>query len=105
MDRASSAEASNGSKKSKVHVCPICFEVFASGQALGSHKRSHLVGGSKSRGNKTIAIAQQFPEIHDLLDLNLHAPIEEETSGHRGFNPWWVESNHKHEPLVGLTAN
>lgn len=105
MDRAGSAKVSNGSKKSKVHVCPICFEVFASGQALGGHKRSHLVGGSESRGNKTIVIDQQLSKIRDLLDLNLHAPIEEETNGHRGFNLWWVVSNHKHEPLVGLTSN
>ncbi|XP_043706539.1 uncharacterized protein LOC122656150 isoform X2 [Telopea speciosissima] len=99
------AETSYGSKKSKGHECPICFKVFASGQALGGHKRSHLVGGSEYRCNQTIVIQQQLPEIRDLLDLNLPAPVEEETSGHMDFNPWWVRNNPKHEPFVGLISN
>ncbi|KAJ4974865.1 hypothetical protein NE237_008039 [Protea cynaroides] len=101
------AETSYGSKKSKGHECPICFRVFASGQALGGHKRSHMVGGSESRGNQTIVIQQQLPEIRDLLDLNLPAPIEEEEeeTSDMDFNPWWVRKNPKHEPFVGLISN
>ncbi|XP_010258119.1 PREDICTED: uncharacterized protein LOC104597985 [Nelumbo nucifera] len=104
-DGAVSLEASSVSKKSKGHECPICFKVFTSGQALGGHKRSHMVGGSEARGNQTIVIQQQLPEIRDLLDLNLPAPAEEDNGGRVGFNPWWVGSNHKHEPLVGLISN
>ncbi|XP_010259244.1 PREDICTED: uncharacterized protein LOC104598750 [Nelumbo nucifera] len=104
-DVAGSVEASSGPKKSKGHECPICFKVFSSGQALGGHKRSHLIGGSEARGNQTIVIQQQLPEIRDLLDLNLPAPIEEDSSGRVGFNPWWVGSNHKHEAMVGMISN
>ncbi|XP_042501152.1 uncharacterized protein LOC122079006 [Macadamia integrifolia] len=100
------AETSYGSKKSKGHECPICFKVFASGQALGGHKRSHLVGGSESGASQINVIQQQLPEVRDLLDLNLPAPNEEETtSGQMDFNPWWARNNPKHEPLVGLISN
>ncbi|KAJ4960660.1 hypothetical protein NE237_020570 [Protea cynaroides] len=105
QEGVSIAETSYGSKKRKGHECPICFKVFASGQALGGHKRSHLVGSSESGVNHTIVIQQQLPEVRDLLDLNLPAPIEEDTSGHMDFNSWWVRNNPKHEPLVGLISN
>ncbi|KAL3513091.1 hypothetical protein ACH5RR_025808 [Cinchona calisaya] len=90
------------SKKNKAHECPICFKVFPSGQALGGHKRSHLIAEAKS--NQSIIIDQKhIPEIRDFLDLNLPAPVEEDRSdGVYNFNPWWMASNHKHEPLVGL---
>ncbi|KAF8389735.1 hypothetical protein HHK36_024254 [Tetracentron sinense] len=102
---AASDETNYGSKKRKRHECPICLKIFASGQALGGHKRSHLVGGSEARGSQmtqTIVIQEKLPEFRDLLDLNLPAPIEEDTDGQVGFKPWWVGSNHKHEALVGV---
>ncbi|KAK3021019.1 hypothetical protein RJ639_045150 [Escallonia herrerae] len=102
-------ETSFVSKKNRVHECPICFRVFSSGQALGGHKRSHLIsGGSESKSNQSsIVIPKPIPEIRDFLDLNMPAPAEEEssTTGHVGFKPWWVGSNHSHEPLVGLLLN
>ncbi|KAG6686993.1 uncharacterized protein LOC122280595 isoform X1 [Carya illinoinensis] len=100
-------ETSQGSKKSKGHKCPICLKVFPSGQALGGHKRSHLVGGSDARHNPipTIVIQKPVPEIRDFLDLNLPAPVEEESNGHVGFPPWWVGSTHKHEALVNWISN
>ncbi|XXG55603.1 hypothetical protein AAC387_Pa03g3230 [Persea americana] len=107
IDRRGRGETSNGPKKIKVHQCPICLKVFASGQALGGHKRSHLDGNSDARADacQTIVIQQPLPEFPDLLDLNLPAPLEEETNGHIGFNSWLVGSNHKHEPLVELISN
>ncbi|XP_068655846.1 uncharacterized protein [Aristolochia californica] len=91
-------------KKVKGHECPICFKVFASGQALGGHKRSHLVSNADARGEKcqTIVVQQQLSEIPDLLDLNLPAPVEEDSNG---FKSWWVGGSHKREPLVGLISN
>ncbi|XP_068653937.1 uncharacterized protein [Aristolochia californica] len=91
-------------KKVKSHECPICFKVFASGQALGGHKRSHLVSNSVARdeNRQTIVIQQKLSEIPDLLDLNLPAPVEEDRNG---FKSWWVGGNHKQEPLVGLISN
>ncbi|KAK9276916.1 hypothetical protein L1049_006454 [Liquidambar formosana] len=81
-------EKKSASKKSKGHECPICFRVFRSGQALGGHKRSHLVGGSEEKSNQTLVIKEEAPEVSDLLDLNLPAPIEDEPNGHAGFMPW-----------------
>ncbi|XP_022737841.1 uncharacterized protein LOC111290688 [Durio zibethinus] len=102
-DSDDKAEVSYGAKKIKGHECPICLKVFPSGQALGGHKRSHLVAEAKE--NQTIVIQKPIPEIRDFLDLNLPAPVEEETSGHVGFKPWWAGSSHKHEALVGLISN
>lgn len=98
-------ETTTGSKRIKGHECPICLKVFPSGQALGGHKRSHLVGGSEARNNSIIVIQKPAPEARDFLDLNLPAPAEEESTGHVGFTPWWVGSTHKHEALVGLISN
>ena len=94
-----------GSKKSNGHECPICLKVFPSGQALGGHKRSHLVAVSEARNNPTIVIQKPVPEIQDFLDLNLPAPVEEENNGHVGFTQWWVGSTHKHEARVSLISN
>ncbi|KAI3976754.1 hypothetical protein MKX01_008612 [Papaver californicum] len=100
-----SVETSPGLKKNK-HECPICFKEFRSGQALGGHKRSHLVGGSDTRSNPTIIIQQKLPVVRDLLDLNLPAPNDEETNtSNMGYEPWWVGNSHKHEQLVGLISN
>ncbi|KAL5064859.1 hypothetical protein RYX36_026596 [Vicia faba] len=81
------------------HECPICFKVFQSGQALGGHKRSHMVVASSSGGGSETRV----PQIRDFLDLNLPAATEEGTSSHADSNrPWWIlESNHKQEALVG----
>ncbi|KAF6171701.1 hypothetical protein GIB67_007222 [Kingdonia uniflora] len=88
-------------KKTKFE-CPICFKVFSSGQGLGGHKRSHAVGSSEVRGSQNIVIQQQqLPEFHDLLDLNLPAPSEEDTA----FKPWWVRGNQKFELMSGLISN
>lgn len=93
-------------KSNKGHECPICLKVFPSGQALGGHKRSHMVGGSEARNNPTIAIPKAASETRDFLDLNLPAPVEEESNNGRvGFAPWWVGSTHKHEALMGLISN
>ncbi|XP_058070307.1 uncharacterized protein LOC131219268 [Magnolia sinica] len=106
-DRGGGGETSYRPKKIKGHECPICLKVFASGQALGGHKRSHMMGSSDARPDacQTIVIQQHLPEIPDMLDLNLPAPIDEDSIGHVGFNSWWPGGNHKHEPMVGLISN
>uniref|UniRef100_A0A5B6YUF5 Putative zinc finger protein 91-like n=1 Tax=Davidia involucrata TaxID=16924 RepID=A0A5B6YUF5_DAVIN len=70
-------------KKSKAHECPICLKVFKSGQALGGHKRSHVLGGSEDKSNQTPEIKKEVPQFRDLLDLNLPAPTEDAQ-----FMPW-----------------
>ncbi|TVU38104.1 hypothetical protein EJB05_11458, partial [Eragrostis curvula] len=52
--------------------CPVCFKVFASGQALGGHKRSHLLAAGDGDG------ADQVQHAAGFLDLNFPpAPAEE----------------------------
>ncbi|KAL0535660.1 hypothetical protein IC582_030001 [Cucumis melo] len=93
-------------KNRKHHQCSICLKIFSSGQALGGHKRSHLISGSESRNKFPETTSNQKPdaEIRDYLDLNLPAPIDEEGSSHLGsMEPWWVGGSHSHEQaLVGL---
>ncbi|XP_048227480.1 zinc finger protein ZAT4 [Ricinus communis] len=75
----------------KIHECPYCFRVFSSGQALGGHKRSHVVTGiatAAAATTTTRAIATATParssiatKVEDnlnLIDLNLPAPIDED---------------------------
>ncbi|KAF2325466.1 hypothetical protein GH714_028963 [Hevea brasiliensis] len=81
-----SSEKKLGFRKVKVHECPFCFKVFRSGQALGGHKRSHFVGGAEDR---TVVINQEVPKISmpGLIDLNLPAPMEEDSNGY--YIPTW----------------
>ncbi|KAK4354232.1 hypothetical protein RND71_026426 [Anisodus tanguticus] len=94
-------EANHVTKKKKEHECPICFKIFQSGQALGGHKRSHLIAEAKNNGIRAVEIQKPIPEMRGFLDLNLPAPVEEE---HIEFQPWWIGSSHKHEQLVGLLS-
>ncbi|KAJ8540541.1 hypothetical protein K7X08_034008 [Anisodus acutangulus] len=94
-------EANHVTKKKKEHEFPICFKIFQSGQALGGHKRSHLIAEAKKNGIRAVEIQKPIPEMRGFLDLNLPAPVEEE---HIEFQPWWIGSSHKHEQLVGLLS-
>ncbi|XP_044476536.1 zinc finger protein ZAT4-like [Mangifera indica] len=99
------AETSYGAIK-KRHECPICLKVFSSGQALGGHKRSHIINGNEARNKPTSVIENPVPKIRSFLDLNLPAPVEGESSNaHLGFQPWWMAGSQKHEALVGLISN
>ncbi|KAG1354453.1 zinc finger protein ZAT9-like [Cocos nucifera] len=88
---AESSEGNADREASKVHECPFCFRVFGSGQALGGHKRSHLVSSAPTT---TITISSpaplppspSFPRIIarcgenlSFIDLNLPAPLEDDT--------------------------
>ncbi|KGN51970.1 zinc finger protein 761 [Cucumis sativus] len=63
------------------HKCPICFKAFKSGQALGGHKRSHVVG---SLEDASIVTRQESNGMAGLFDLNVPAPMEEEENGRWG---------------------
>ncbi|XP_021757051.1 suppressor of Mek1-like [Chenopodium quinoa] len=90
-----SATTSSKSKKVKGHKCPYCTRVFKSGQALGGHKRSHMMGAGrgvvkleeKPRIDRPVVVPpmpksehqhQQQQQQQPLIDLNLPAPMEEE---------------------------
>ncbi|KAL2892482.1 Zinc finger protein ZAT9 [Bienertia sinuspersici] len=75
----------------KVHECPVCLRVFSSGQALGGHKRSHVlannVNGVAEKSSPTkkmmmmISSSSNYHANESLIDLNLPAPVEDEDDG------------------------
>ncbi|KAJ7944742.1 Zinc finger protein [Quillaja saponaria] len=67
------AEAKNaGNDGTQIFKCPYCYKVFGSGQALGGHKRSHLIASSSTT-------ATDFAKLREnVIDLNLPAPAEED---------------------------
>ncbi|GAU24503.1 hypothetical protein TSUD_156150 [Trifolium subterraneum] len=91
-------EAKNGNNDDKIFECPFCFKVFGSGQALGGHKRSHLMIPSSSTStanananananadanananvNVDVNVDASVRFKESFIDLNLPAPLEEE---------------------------
>lgn len=65
----------NGSNNDSIFECPFCYKVFGSGQALGGHKRSHLVQSSSSTLNDS---ARLMIKESCFIDLNLPAPAAAE---------------------------
>ncbi|KAL2934203.1 Zinc finger protein ZAT4 [Bienertia sinuspersici] len=125
------SSSSSPKKVVQKHECPICYRVFSSGQALGGHKRSHLLVAStnnaeinngrnsevqiNSQNSRIVDVVERLSssENRDLLDLNF-PPTQDETAttvsssnSLVGFTkPYWcVESSYKHEPLLGLISN
>ncbi|OMO85892.1 hypothetical protein COLO4_21392 [Corchorus olitorius] len=88
----------------KVHRCQICSKVFASGQALGGHKRGHISKVSESRDRQPEK-QLEFADICDAIDLNHHFLHTEEANGDVGFMACRVGSDCKREALVSLVAN
>lgn len=94
-------------KRSKDYECEICFKVFASGQALGGHKRAHYAGSSETGEEGTTLVQQEHSDVSDIFDLNLPiAPEEGGANEHVGFKPWCFRGgHHEHESLVGVISN
>jgi hypothetical protein len=72
--------------KQQPRECPHCYRVFASGQALGGHKRSHVCGAAAAHastatagaGASTSAAAPPSPINNPgMIDLNVAPPSEE----------------------------
>lgn len=89
------------------HQCLICGKVFASGQALGGHKRSHLVPAGP------IVTIQNFNGSNDDGE---GASMDEDSSkgsvsiaaavGVADYRSWWAGSNAlQSEAFVSLIAN
>ncbi|ONK73106.1 uncharacterized protein A4U43_C04F27320 [Asparagus officinalis] len=51
-------------KKSKVHECSICHRQFASGQALGGHKRCHWITSNSGHDPNPMAKPHHHPQTH-----------------------------------------
>ncbi|GMI70559.1 DUO1-ACTIVATED ZINC FINGER 2 [Hibiscus trionum] len=60
------------------HKCSICLRVFSSGQALGGHKRCHWEKGDDTSLNQGLNLLAAKEDCG--LDLNLPAPIENDSS-------------------------
>lgn len=90
--------------ESKVHRCSICLKVFATGQALGGHKRVHFGKDSETGTEQTRALKQRISEICDVFELSQPVKLEEE-NGDVEFKSWWLGNEHKRELLVGLMPN
>ncbi|KAF8053413.1 hypothetical protein N665_1417s0010 [Sinapis alba] len=64
------------SPEKRIHECPICLRVFASGQALGGHKRSHGIGNMSVNHHHQVHRTESLKQR--MIDLNLPAPTEED---------------------------
>ncbi|OMO73260.1 hypothetical protein CCACVL1_17374 [Corchorus capsularis] len=95
-----------GTRVYKVHRCQICSKVFASGQALGGHKRchTHISKESESR-DRQLKKQLEFADICDAMDLNHPFIHTEEANGDVGFMACRVGSDCKREALLSLVAN
>ncbi|KAG5069324.1 hypothetical protein GLYMA_01G134200v4 [Glycine max] len=71
----------------KIHECPVCFRVFASGQALGGHKRTHVIGSSTAATTVSVRSSVATVSVRtasttrvgdSLIDLNLPAPVDDD---------------------------
>ncbi|CAL5402348.1 unnamed protein product [Camellia sinensis] len=62
------------------HKCSICLRVFSSGQALGGHKRCHWEKGDEPSSQGLNPYGPTKSEGCCDLDLNLPAPVEDDSS-------------------------
>ena len=80
----------NSNTNKKIHECPVCFRVFASGQALGGHKRTHVITTTSTsttratgaRVEAEVATSKVVSSTkfgrESLIDLNLPAPVDDD---------------------------
>ncbi|EAY86963.1 hypothetical protein OsI_08353 [Oryza sativa Indica Group] len=66
--------------KAPPHECPYCYRVFASGQALGGHKKSHVCSAAAAAAHaQTLGggAPPPQPKILGMIDLNFAPPVDE----------------------------
>ncbi|KAJ6709963.1 ZINC FINGER PROTEIN ZAT1-RELATED [Salix koriyanagi] len=78
LEPTENAGASTSLPEKKIHECPYCFRVFSSGQALGGHKRSHLIGVAASASTPARTSTKIGDHNWGLIDLNLPAPVDDD---------------------------
>ncbi|KAK9068250.1 hypothetical protein SSX86_012361 [Deinandra increscens subsp. villosa] len=93
-------------RKSKVHKCTICSRVFASGQALGGHKRCHWLTSNYTSDNYIgkFNFHEHIEQLHQRalaipkeLDLNLNLPVSGNTATKTQV-PMTAKEDHKLQP-------
>ncbi|KAL4584090.1 hypothetical protein LXL04_008680 [Taraxacum kok-saghyz] len=107
--KAKTFDLGAGSLKKSValgaHECPICLKIFSSGQALGGHKRSHMVTEARLNQQTSMNVSEKENEpVRGFFDLNmLPDTMEEEiiiNSSSTGYQPW----HHESTTLLGLLS-
>ncbi|KAJ6940194.1 zinc finger protein ZAT9-like [Populus alba x Populus x berolinensis] len=78
LEPTENAGASTSLPQKKSHECPFCFRVFSSGQALGGHKRSHLIGVAASSSTPARSSTKIGDNNWGFIDLNLPAPVDDD---------------------------
>lgn len=86
-----SASSAVASASGRIHQCSVCFKTFASGQALGGHKRCHyegtIGGGAVARtatttgSGVTSSEGASSSQGHRGFDLDLNMPALPEFGG------------------------
>ncbi|KAL5212639.1 hypothetical protein ABZP36_023486 [Zizania latifolia] len=61
----------------KAHECPNCYRAFASGQALGGHKRSHVCSAAAHAHAQPAGAPPAPAKILGMIDLNSAPPVDE----------------------------
>ncbi|KAK1433691.1 hypothetical protein QVD17_10606 [Tagetes erecta] len=89
------------------HECAICLKVFSSGQALGGHKRSHMIAEAKLNQQTSLNLVEKVNEpVHEtrgFIDLNM---LPYDTMEEDMIKPWhWVvATKHESTTLLGLLS-
>ncbi|KAH8516646.1 hypothetical protein H0E87_004845 [Populus deltoides] len=78
LEQTENAGASTSLPEKKTHECPYCLRVFSSGQALGGHKRSHLIGVAASSSTPARSSTRIGDNNWGFIDLNLPAPVDDD---------------------------
>nr|XP_043608149.1 zinc finger protein ZAT1-like [Erigeron canadensis] len=90
------------------YECPICFKIFSSGQALGGHKRAHLISEAKQNQgintNVTKKADEHLPKTRGFLDLNM-PPEEEMTSSTTEYKPYYLKDINDHHKFITMNQD
>lgn len=101
---ASSSSATAGLGGGRGHQCSVCLRTFASGQALGGHKRCHYDGGAVAvagAAGSGVSSSDVGSSGHRDFDLNLPAPPE--FAFNRGRN-WVAAAKGEEEEVLSPLA-
>ncbi|KAJ7974333.1 putative Zinc finger protein [Quillaja saponaria] len=94
-------EASYELRVSKEHKCPTCLKVFTSGQALGGHKRAHIMKNSQTKAEQPILMKQEISDGTTEFDLNnIPVMLKESADVDTRFSSCMLANDHNHELLV-----
>ncbi|CAM0876555.1 unnamed protein product [Alopecurus aequalis] len=84
---------SSGGSNNGPHRCTICSRSFATGQALGGHKRCHYWDGTSVSMSVSLSASASGSSVLRNFDLNL-LPMPESTG-----MKWWSEEEEVQSPM------